>query len=587
MVSLSFSRVSLADVDNSKLTKISELMSSYEELGRFSGAISIKDGDSIIYEHSNGFANTKTKSKNDSGKIFAIASLSKQFTASAILLLVEQGKLSLDDSISKHLPYYQNEVGQNVTIYQLLTHTDGIPDPMDMGNGVDAKNDPVMKEKTLAIERQRLINTFKDLPNMFAPGSRYEYGNSGYILLADIIARVSGVSYASYLNNNLFSPAGMTNTSAERPSDNPLLVESYSGVGTDKVHTTKLHNSWLVGAAGLYSTSRDLFKWVDAMNSQKILKDRKFDYLLSNPVDLGRNNEFYGFGMEMKTLWDQKVYRHDGATLGNIADFIYFPEQDLTIIIYMNHVHNVNAIGSSIQLRKQITQQVSGILLGQNIPVTLALSSEQHTSLAQYVGRYTFDEDHHVEVSLMNDNLVLKTSGEKSWSLYNLAQDTALPTSQFTEKSTRLFNLLNNSKSADLAKIFDKKMASLPASVFEGFWQQLVSQLGTLEKNYSFSISNNNQIQQRLIFQSGIVDMGVSFNSEGEIEGIKNSSPIPRDNGEQFSTMLLTQKNDQLLVDGYVLKQNKDLFLKFTRDSKNMVIGFSYNQMGEHVAVKR
>jgi len=587
-VCLVFTRSSQAEVDSQKLTKISELLFSYEKLGRFSGAISIKKENDVIYEYSRGFANKTTEIKNGSDKIFAIASLSKQFTATAILLLAQQGKLSLDDSIAKHLPYYENDIGQKITIYHLLTHTDGIPDPMDMGSGVDGKNDPILKEKTIAIERIRLINTFKNLPNLFAPGSRYEYANTGYILLADIIERTSGESYGSFLNKNIFDPAGMTNTSAERPNKSSLLVESYNGIGTDKVHSTKLHNSWLVGAAGLYSTLNDLFKWVVAMNNHKILKDNGFDYLLSNPVDLGTNNEFYGYGMEMKTLWEQKVYRHDGATLGTIADFIYFPEKDLTIVIYMNHVHNVNAIGHSIQMRKLIVKQVSGILLGHEIPGKLALSNNINSSLEEYIGHYVFNDEHHVEIILNDNSLQLKTMGDKPWSLYSLAQNTALPISPLTEKSTRLFNILNTKKYADLAELFDRKMASLPSSVFEGFWKQLESKLGALEDNYSFSKNNeNSEVQQRLIFESGIVDMAIFFDKEGKIKGIQNSPPIPRDDNRRLSVKLLQQKDDQLMIDGYVIKEESDLFLKFTRDSKNQITGFNYKQMGQHVAIKQ
>jgi CubicO group peptidase (beta-lactamase class C family) len=574
------------NIDLDKLAKISEILVTYEKLGRFNGAITIKKGNEVIYERTNGYANRITKVKNGSDKIFPIASLSKQFTASGILLLAEQGKLSLNDPISTYLPSYQNEVGKKTTIYHLLTHTAGIPDPMDMGNGIDDENDSVMKEKTLPIEQQRLINTFKDLPSKFLPGSRHDYTNTGYILLADIIERASGQTYASFLQKNIFAPAGMTQTSANRPDGNPLLVESYSGIGADRLHNTKLHNSWVVGAAGLYSTSQDLFKWVEAMNAHKIIKDAEFGALLAKPVSLGRNDEFYGYGMEMKKLWDQKVYRHDGATVGTVSDFLYFPEQDITMVVYMNHVHNVHDIGYSIENRKQLIKQVSGVLFGHDMLVPLALNNNK-PALEQYVGHYFFDSQHHVEIILKNQTLQLKTTGKKNWSLYKLAQLTHLPTDQLTEKSTRFFNILNSKKLEGLTVLFDEKMASAPLSMFSGFWQELESQFGALEENYSFSKSSDDgQIQQRLVFEGAIVDMAIFFNGEGKIEGIQNSAPVSKEEGEAFSTNLLSQKNDQLLVDGYVLKQGEDLFLKFTRNEKNQISGFSYNQKGNHVAVK-
>ena len=587
IIILTLGLISHVQANEYDVTEVSKLMASYEQLGRFNGAITIKKDDKIIYSRGYGSANVKTEVNNDSDKVFAIGSISKQFTASAILLLAQQGKLSLADPIATYLPYYQNEVGQKATIYQLLTHTAGIPDPMDTGKGIDGDNDPLMHEKTLPVTKKSLIDSFKDLPNSFEPGSRYEYTNTGYILLADIIERASGKTYADYLKTYLFEPAGMKNTSASRPDNSPLLVESYSGIGSDKVHTTKIDNSWLVGAASLYSTTGDLFKWVDAMNAHKIFKDKKFDYLLSNPVDLRRNNEFYGYGMEMTTLWGQKAYRHDGATAGTVADFIYLPEQNIIIIIYMNHVHNVSNIDLSIDMRKKIIQQVSGILLAHKTPDIVSLVSNNTIDLQQYVGRYAFDDDHQIAITLKDNTLKINTIGLKNWTLYNLAQVTHLPPDQFTDTATKLFNLLNTNELTKLAEIFDEQMASAPLDVFQGFWQQLEAELGALESHYSFSKSNDNdEIQQRLIFEKGIVDMSVFFDKDGKIKGIQNSSPIPKeDNG--FTSKLLSIEGDKLLIDGYVIKQQQDLILKFTRNNKNQITGFSYNQMVEHQAIKQ
>jgi len=577
-----------AEVENNKFTNISALLDSYQQLDRFNGAITIKQGKKVVYRYANGFANISTATTNDSNKIFAIGSLSKQFTATAILLLAQQGKLSLDDSIDKHLPYYKNEVGQRATIYHLLTHTAGIPDPMDTGKGIDGIDDPLMKEKTLPISKEALIATFKDLPNHFAPGERHEYTNTGYILLADIIERITGKAYSEYLQAAIFTPADMMNTSTFRPVNNKRLVESYNGIGTDKVHTTKIDGSWLFGAGGLYSTTLDLFKWVDAVNNNKIFKSRKLDNLLAKPIDLGRNNEFYGYGLEMEELWGEKVYRHDGATAGTIADFLYFPEQDITMVIYLNRVHNVSHIAQSINMRKNIVQQVSGILLKDNPAKVLALKSINDYLLAEFVGLYTFDDNHQIEIIRKDDELHLQTIGDKSWSLFNLAQNTHLPKEPLTQSSTRLFELLNTDKLEGLADIFDEKMAAVPLNVFEGFWQQMASELGALEDNYSYAKNeSHNQIKQRLIFNKGIVDMTVFFNKDGKIEGIQNASPIAKDTNQRFTTNLITLENGQLMVDGYVLKQQDDLFLKFTRNANNKITGLSYNQQGQHVATKQ
>jgi len=128
----------------------------------------------------------------------------------------------------------------------------------------------------------------------------------------------------------------------------------------------------------------------------------------------------------------------------------------------------------------------------------------------------------------------------------------------------------------------------MPLNVFKGFWQQMTSELGELEGNYSFAKNEaNNRIKQRLTFNKGIVDMTVFFNKDGKIEGIQNASPIAKDTNQAFTTKLITLANDELMVDGYILKQQDDLFLKFTRDTNNQITGLSYNQQGQHVAIKQ
>lgn len=584
---------------NNKASALDELISTYERLGRFNGAVAIKKGNDVVYQRANGYANEQVETTNGVDKIFAIGSLSKQFTATAILLLVQQKKLALNDPIAKHLPYYQNEVGNLVTIHHLLTHTAGIPDPMDTGEGIDGKNDPLMHEKTLSISKEKLILTFKDLPNDFAPGERHKYSNTGYVLLADIIERTSAMSYADFLQEFLFFPAGMENTSAQRPLKSKYLVESYNGIGEDKVHTTKIHNSWLIGAGSIYSTTSDLFKWTVAMNTKKILRNAQLSHLVSAPVDLHVNNTFYGYGMEKQTIFDHLVYRHDGATAGTISDFLYFPKEDTTIIIYINKVHNVKDINLSINMRDKLVTEITGILFkptplfGSNQPLQdMKTKNQDNTrydsqSLSQYVGVYTFNDKNNVTITLENNALLLKTIGDDNWSLYNLAQITPLSKEAKVERSTLLFSLLNTNELDGLSNLFDEKMASLPASVFAGFWQQLTSELGSLESNYSFAKSHDRQeISQRLIFEKGIVDMAVFFNEQGRIEGISNSSPISKVSSFGFESELLLQGNNQLMIDGYVLKKSQDLILNFTRNKQNEITGFSYHQMGQHVATK-
>ena len=195
---------------------------------------------------------------------FRIGSLTKQFTAAAILKLQEEGKLSVTDKLSKYIPDFPR--GDEVTLHHLLTHTSGIHN--------FTQKPGFMQRVTNAIAIEDLIKSFKNDPYDFDPGTKWLYDNSGYVLLGYIVEKVSGEDYGKFLRENFFQPLGMTNTGVYRT--NLALKHEALGYSYEEHKFQRAVNwdmSWAGGAGALYSTAEDLYRWNEGIFNGKVLSE--------------------------------------------------------------------------------------------------------------------------------------------------------------------------------------------------------------------------------------------------------------------------------------------------------------------------
>ena len=276
----------------------------------FSGAaIGVAQNGRISFVRGYGFADLEQRVPVTDSTVFRIGSVTKQFTAAAILALVEEGKLSLGDGVRRWLPSLPPAV-DGVTIQQLLTHTSGIIDYED-----------VIPEGTtqqlLDADVLRLLES-QDR-TYFAPGSKYQYSNSGYALLALIVERASGQSFASFLRDRIFVPLGMTNTFAG--SDVPN--RAFGTPGDQSV------TSAVLGDGGVYSSIDDLAKWDAALYDPKY----EIAFIPRTPAEA---NVEYGFGWRISRHRDTRMLWHSGETRGFRNVLIRFPEKKLTVIVLTN-----------------------------------------------------------------------------------------------------------------------------------------------------------------------------------------------------------------------------------------------------------
>lgn len=278
---------------------------------KFNGSISVKQNGELIYDRDNGFENFKLKKNLDSNSVFAIGSVSKQFTAVQILLLEEAGKLSTKDLVSKYLPEFQKEGFKNITVDQLLSHRSGISD---------------------------------SAPNLASkPGTEFSYSNKGFRYLGKIIEKVSGRSYAANAKE-LFAKAGMTHTFT---ADSYEASQNFAGanLGNDTQNSLVENmpkrlavDDISVPAGGILSTADDLHRWNGALYNGKILRPATLQKMLSKHSErphyiLGKVG--YGYGI-MMNLSNPEAYFHSGYVKGSPSLLIYYPKSKTSVVILSN-----------------------------------------------------------------------------------------------------------------------------------------------------------------------------------------------------------------------------------------------------------
>ena len=294
------------------------------------GAVLVARGDQVLYHKAFGLDDVAGKKPLQPGMVFRIGSVTKQFTAIAILQLVEQGKIDLQDEITRFIPDYPTH-GKKITVEQLLTHTSGIKSYTSMPEWTP---DVHQKDFTPAA----LVDFFKNQPMDFDPGTAYAYSNSGYILLGYIIEKVSGMPYADYLAKKVFKPAGLKHTFYEnQPRPIPGWANGYQR-SDDGAYgpAAPLSMTQPYAAGALASTVEDLYRWTRAVHGGKLvsavsLKKAHTPHLLPNGA-----NTHYGYGWVLGNLLGSATVEHGGGIHGFLSALIYLPKAEICVAILTN-----------------------------------------------------------------------------------------------------------------------------------------------------------------------------------------------------------------------------------------------------------
>lgn len=323
-----------------KTNKYGDFLSQAAAKGQFNGnALILEDGE-IAFQGSFGIGNVDPIDSLNLNSPFRLGSVSKQFTAMGIMKLKESGKLSYDQDIKDFIPELPYE---GVTIRHLLTHVSGLPDYMDMMDEnwkTELKDNNPDKFFSGNIDLIEMLTKIKPQIH-FEPGEKYEYSNTGYVLLGSIVSRASGMSFTQFLKEQIFEPAKMTNTSVSgNDPQMPLRVYGYRTElnGIDRVSTDIHYLSSVTGDGGVYSTLGDLLKWDRILYTEDLISKNTREEAFTPAILNNGDTIPYGFGWGIgKSLSGKKVVAHSGRWVG-FSTYIYREiEENNCIIILTNN----------------------------------------------------------------------------------------------------------------------------------------------------------------------------------------------------------------------------------------------------------
>lgn len=311
-------------------TYIDTLLDEKVRPGSPGAAVALIQHSEIVHAKGYGLANLEWDIPIATNTVFRIASITKQFTTVALMRLVEQDKLSVDDPLTRFFPDYPTN-GQQITVHHLLTHTSGIFSYTD---------DPEFGLKKMRFDRtpEQLLQEFSRVPFDFAPGTDYHYNNSAYILLGLIIEQVSGMSYADYLHREIFQPLGMTQSCYLH--NEPIVPHRASGYVPARNDTFEnmgflsMTQPYAAGAIG--STVIDLARWDKALDENKLISAATLRKMQTSATLNDGTPTGYGYGWFVDGFFGHRVVFHPGGITGFSTIMVKFPEDEMTIIVLAN-----------------------------------------------------------------------------------------------------------------------------------------------------------------------------------------------------------------------------------------------------------
>ena len=390
-LTLTFVLIAASTVFAQDTARMEQVIQSYVKAGTYMGTVLVARDGNIVFDNAYGSANLEWEIPNTPATKFRLGSITKQFTAASILLLEERGRLKIEDKVSAYLPDAPESWGR-ITIYNLLTHTAGLPNFTSLPEygTVKLSNAPV----------EKIIATFRDKPLDFGPGEQMRYSNSGYLVLGAVIEKLTGGSYAKFVADNIFTPLGMKDSGYD--SNSALIPHRASGYikgAAAVVNATYIHMSIPHAAGALYSTTGDLLKWEQALFAGKVV----------SPASLQKNTtpfkNDYAFGLTSRLEKGRRVIWHNGGIDGFNTSMAYYPDTKTVVIV----LANVNGPVPDI-----LVPQLGALMHGE----TVTLTSERKgitlpvATLSKYVGSYELSPAATMTISIDGDHLMAQLTGQ-------------------------------------------------------------------------------------------------------------------------------------------------------------------------------
>jgi CubicO group peptidase (beta-lactamase class C family) len=315
-------------------SKLDSLLKRIHKRHDFHGAVLVAKNKKIVYQNQIGTADFKKKTLLNKESVFQLASVSKQFTAAAIMLLQQRNQLKLTDTVNTYFPNFPYK---DVTIKTLLNHTGGLPKYFWI-----AEHKWQQKKAPSNNEMMELLTT-SNVQRFFKPGRNFDYSNTGYFVLASIVEKISGISFGSFLKQNIFEPLQMTHSyvySFENDSIRENQLDGYRlhrGWRHVKIRSTV--NDAIVGDKNVYTTAEDLFKWTQGLNSGNLLTKESLALMFTKGETIYGRKVPYGFGFRIDTKEKNSIY-HYGKWNGFSTGLTTYLEDDLVVIVLEHTSYN-------------------------------------------------------------------------------------------------------------------------------------------------------------------------------------------------------------------------------------------------------
>jgi len=379
------------------IARMDQVVQSYVNNQSFMGSVLVARGSQVLLNKGYGSADLEWNIPNSPTTKFRLGSITKQFTAASILLLEQRGKLNINDPVKKYLPDAP-AAWDKITVFHLLTHTSGIPSFTSFPDYAKLEPFPTTAEQ--------LVARFKDKPLDFAPGEKWSYSNSGYVLLGYLMEKITGGSYEKFVSENIFVPLGMKDSGYD--SNSAVIAHRASGYvhGTNGFENAGfIHMSVPHAAGALYSTTEDLLKWEQGLFGGKLLSAASLEKMTTPFKDN------YACGLQVETKGGHKAIEHGGGIEGFNTELAYYPEDKMTVVV----LGNVNG-----QAVVDIATKLAAMAHGEAV----TLPSERKEIkvdpkiLARYVGTYELAPGVNMLITIDGDQLSEKLGSQATYPIF-------------------------------------------------------------------------------------------------------------------------------------------------------------------------
>lgn len=381
---------------HSMTEKFDEYLERHQSNKELNGNVLITKGDSVIFSKSYGYSNKEKQSKNKASTKFLIGSITKPFTALAVLLLEQDGKIDLDSKLSEYFPDFKSS--DKITIKQLLNHTSGLADY----KSIDDWYEDSQSDKTTPYTTIKKMN---GKPLLFEPGTNFRYSNVGYILLGLIIEKVSGVSFSEFVEDRILSPLKLENTGIiENNSVVTNLAEGYTTTPRESIEAEYINYNQPFSSGNMYSTTEDLLKFTKAIMNSELIPAAK-------TKEIFESGKYYGYGWGIRIFDGIKAYGHYGGMNGFVGAITYIPNGDYFICILTNNDNTPKV---------RITNDLVSILFNKDVtlPVKTDLISISDDLKNQVIGKYKIKDNHFLSIFENEGKLYLQEGNNEKHEMF-------------------------------------------------------------------------------------------------------------------------------------------------------------------------